>query len=106
MIEDWKETFAAFIESIYTSGNDAKRESGRDEPELKVVNKEKTDIALFEMFCGSISDEKKREFSERKDLYRSMMISKLINPIEEFSSYGVALIEELKETPDGVFSNF
>ena len=35
-----------------------------------------------------------------------MMISKLINPIEEFSSYGVALIEELKETPDGVFSNF
>lgn len=35
-----------------------------------------------------------------------MMIAKLINPIEEFSSYGVALIEELKETPDGVFSNF
>lgn len=35
-----------------------------------------------------------------------MMISKLINPIEEFSSYGLALIEELKETPDGVFSNF
>ena len=35
-----------------------------------------------------------------------MMISKLISPIEEFTSYGVALIEELKETPDGVFSNF
>lgn len=93
MIEDWKETFAAFIEDFYVSGNDAKRESGRDDPELKVEKKEKTDISLFEMFCGSISDEKKREFSERKDLYRSMMISKLINPIEEFSSYGVTLIE-------------
>lgn len=58
------------------------------------------------MFCGSISDEKKRAFSERKELYQSMMIAKLISPIEEFSSYGVALIEELKETPDGVFSNF
>lgn len=33
------------------------------------------------------------------------MIKKLICPIEEFSSYAVSLIEELKDTPDGVFSN-
>lgn len=32
MIEDWKETFAAFIEALYTNDTDARRESGRDEP--------------------------------------------------------------------------
>lgn len=34
------------------------------------------------------------------------MMTRLILPIEEFTAYGVNLIEELKETPDGVYSNF
>jgi hypothetical protein len=34
------------------------------------------------------------------------MMNRLVQPIEEFTAYGVLLIEDLKETPDGVFSNF
>lgn len=34
------------------------------------------------------------------------MMNRLVLPIDEFNSYGIPLIEDLKETPDGVFSNF
>jgi hypothetical protein len=71
-----------------------------------MINKERTDHALFELFCGAVSDERRLEFEVRKDLYRSLMNTKLILPFEEFVAYGVVLIEDLKETPDGVFSNF
>jgi len=47
-----------------------------------VIIKERTDFSIFELFCGPIPDERKREFGERKDYFKSMMTSKLLNPME------------------------
>ena len=30
--------------------------AGREEPDVKVVNKERTDKAIFELFCGKVPD--------------------------------------------------
>ena len=34
------------------------------------------------------------------------METMFVKPIEQFSEFGEFFIEQLKETPDGVFSNF
>lgn len=49
---------------------------------MKVIYKERTDFSIYELFCGSVSDERRKEFEERKDYFKSTMTSKLLNPME------------------------
>jgi hypothetical protein len=41
------------------------RESSREESEVRLINKERTEQALFELFCGGVGDDRRREFEQR-----------------------------------------
>lgn len=57
-VEDLKETFAAFSKEMFALQDDRfRRENNRgDEPDAKMVSRDRTDIAIFELFCGKVPD--------------------------------------------------